>query len=210
MSEEIVIELVARERIYAPGELAAQLGIGMSTLRKWSALLEQNGYSFLRDSRGRREYRQADTIALRKMRDCIKESLMPLESAAAEVAASMSRMEAHAEAGISRQEVAATAEVLPMVATHPKLRRGEQSFAYQMLEQRVDLLARHVQQQDEQHAALLERLDKQERYISINLKERDRRLMKAMDEILKNKIAIAALKDSERKKSIWHWLFRIR
>ncbi|MCK9906174.1 MerR family transcriptional regulator, partial [Frankia sp. Cpl3] len=141
-------ELIAREKTYTAKELADQLGIGMSTLRKWSALLEQNGYSFLRDSRGRREYRQADTIALRKMKDLTKESLMPLENAAAAAAASM-----------YRQEVAAATETLPVVSAPGEVRRTPHPYHYQMLEQKVDSLAQHIQQQDAFNTALLERLD---------------------------------------------------
>lgn len=194
MSEDIVIELVAKEKTYSNKEIAAQLGIGISTLRKWSALLEQSGYSFARDGRSRREYRQIDAIALRRMKELTKENAISLEDAALAVVTSLRRPSA-----IPEQTLPATASVIP---------RSPRS--YEALEQKVDSLVEHIQKQDAFNLALLERLDKQEKYISINLKERDRRLTKAMNDILETKIAMAALQDSQRKKSIWHRLFTIR
>lgn len=194
MSENIVIELVAKEKTYSNKEIAALLGIGLSTLRKWSALLEQSGYSFPRDGRSRREYRQMDAIALRKMKELTKENAMSLEDAAMTVASSMQRPPAMPD------------QKLP--AATSLIQRSPRS--YEALEQKVDSLVEHIQKQDAFNLALLERLDKQEKYISINLKERDRRLTKAMNDILETKVAMAALQDSQRKKSIWHRLFTIR
>jgi hypothetical protein len=71
------------------------------------------------------------------------------------------------------------------------------------------MLARHVQRQEDAQMALLERLEKQEAYIRSSLKERDRRLTKAMHDILETKAQIARMQDEKRKTTIWHKLFRI-
>jgi transposase-like protein len=186
-----VIELVAREKTYSGREVAATLGIGASTLRKWSMLLEQHGYRFLRDSQNRREYRQSDVAALRSFYQMTKEQLVPLEEAACKVVTRTAPSSAPA-----RTEAAA-----PLVPRSPA--------PFERLEEQVHALARHVQRQDEAQLALLERLEKQEAYIRSSLKERDRRLTKAMRDILETKAQIARMQDEKRKTSIWHKLFRI-
>ncbi|MGV3138114.1 hypothetical protein ACEF06_16865 [Brevibacillus agri] len=77
------------------------------------------------------------------------------------------------------------------------------------IDEKLHALALHVKQQDENQQALLARLEKQEAYIRSSLKERDRRLTKAMSDIMDAKVQLAKLKDEERKTSIWHKLFRL-
>lgn len=80
---------------------------------------------------------------------------------------------------------------------------------FERLEEQIHMLARHVQRQEDAQMALLERLEKQEAYIRSSLKERDRRLTKAMRDILETKAQIARMQDEKRKTTIWHKLFRI-
>lgn len=77
-----VIELVSRERTYTGREVAELLGIGASTLRKWSMLLEQHGYWFLRDNQNWREYRRADIAVLQRFYQLTKDELLSQEEAA--------------------------------------------------------------------------------------------------------------------------------
>lgn len=188
-----VIELVAREKTYSGREVAATLGIGASTLRKWSMLLEQHGYWFLRDSQNRREYRQADVAALRSFYQMTKEQLVPLEEAARQV--------------VTRTAPAPASVPARMEAAAPLVPRSPAPF--ERLEEQIHMLARHVQRQEDAQMALLERLEKQEAYIRSSLKERDRRLTKAMHDILETKAQIARMQDEKRKTTIWHKLFRI-
>jgi hypothetical protein len=193
MREEMVIELVAKEKTYSSRELAGSLGIGGSTLRKWCMLLEQHGYRFLRDSQNRREFRQTDVTALRMFQELTKEQLLPLEEAAVLIVNRMGQPEQ------TETRLAAAASLAPRTAP-----------GYDLLEEKINALAQHVKKQEAIHLALVERLEKQEKYISINLKERDRRLTKAMNDILETKVQLAKLQDEQRKKSIWHRLFAIR
>ncbi|MDF2680682.1 MAG: hypothetical protein K0R47_1872 [Brevibacillus sp.] len=187
-----VIELVARERTYSGREVADLLGIGASTLRKWSMLLEQNGYWFLRDSQNRREYRQMDVAALQRFYRLTKDQLLPQEEAALMIVS---------------HDVALPARVETAVALAPSVPAPVSSSVW---EEKLHALAVHVQQQDAAHQALLERVEKQEVYIRSNLKERDRRLMKAMNDIMDAKMELSKIKDEQRKTSIWHKLFRLQ
>lgn len=196
-----VIELLARERTYSGREVAGLLGIGASTLRKWSMLLEQHGYWFLRDSQNRREYRQVDITCLQQFYSLTKDQLIPQDEAARMVATQSSPEPA-------RKETAVAVAFPPApVSPHPALNH---TAALEELDGKLHALASHVQQQDAAYLALLARVEKQETYITNNLKERDRRLTKAMNDIMDAKIELAKIRDAERKTTIWQKLFRIR
>ena len=71
---------VTQENIFTPHEVARQLNISESTLRKYSLLLEDTGYTFDKNSRGQRAYYDSDIIAIRRMMD-LKNGGMTLERA---------------------------------------------------------------------------------------------------------------------------------
>jgi hypothetical protein len=73
-------------------ELADHLGIGGSTLRKWSMELEKAGYKFLRDEHGRRAYVEHDALAFRQFKKYL-DSKMTYDSAATTVAVEYLRSE---------------------------------------------------------------------------------------------------------------------
>lgn len=192
-----VIELVARERTYSGREVAEMLGIGASTLRKWSMLLEQHGYWFVRDNQNRREYRQMDVSCLTRFYELTKDQLIPQEEAAQMIVSQNGTEAAQRETAVA---------LAP--ASHPAAVEDALE-ALDVIDEKLHALALHVKQQDETQQALLARLEKQEAYIHSSLKERDRRLTKAMNDILDAKVQLAKLKDAERKTSIWHKLFRL-
>ncbi|CAM3472227.1 MerR family transcriptional regulator [Brevibacillus invocatus] len=198
-----VIELVARERTYTGKEVASMLGIGASTLRKWSMLLEQHGYWFLRDSQNRREYRQIDVAALQRFYRLTKDQLFPQEEAAHMIVS-------HQSPDATRKESAATLAPAPVPAPAPaSIPMPVYAPNTEQWEAKLQTLASHVQQQDIAHHALLERMEKQEAYIRSSLKERDRRLTKAMNDILDAKVQLARMQQERQKSSLWHRLFRL-
>lgn len=194
-----VIELVAREKTYAGREVASMLGIGASTLRKWSMLLEQHGYWFVRDHQNRREYRQIDISALQRFYRLTKDQLFPQEEAAQMIVSQQSPEAAR---------IQSAAAYSPAPPSSPVLQQPEASPA--LFEAKLQALAAHVQKQDAAQHALLERIEKQEAYIRSSLKERDRRLTKAMNDILDIRAKLARLENQQRKSSLWHRLFRIQ
>lgn len=197
-----VIELVARERTYSGKEVARKLGIGASTLRKWSLLLEQQGYWFVRDSQNRREYRQVDVAALERFYRLTKDQLFPQEEAALMIASQHSPESARSESAASLSPAPVPAPPSAQVPQQLDLRPNE-------WEARLHALACHVQQQELAHHALIERVEKQEAYIRTSLKERDWRLTKTMNDILAVKAELAKIQREQRKSSIWHRLFRL-
>ncbi len=194
MRNEMVIELVAKEKTYVSKEIAEALGVGATTLRKWCGLLEQRGYGFQRDAHERRIYRQHDLVLLRRLKELSQTKGLPLEMAVTTTISEQKQKQQR------RSEPKSTAPV-------PLLKRNAPLM--DPLEQKVDMLATQVQNQEVINQILLDRLDKQEQYIRTSLKERDRNLMQAMNDILEAKVFIAAAKAKEEKKTIWHRLFRI-
>src|SRR5690625_6727270 len=54
-------------KVYSPSDIASLLKVKESTLRKYSLLLENEGYSLQRNSQNQRWYSDNDVIALRKL-----------------------------------------------------------------------------------------------------------------------------------------------
>lgn len=68
--------------IYAPSDVSKQLGIKQSTLRKYSIILEQHGYTFRKNEKQHRAYYDGDVMAIRKLLQLKNNSDMTLETAA--------------------------------------------------------------------------------------------------------------------------------
>ncbi|MEI4651683.1 MerR family transcriptional regulator, partial [Bacillus cereus] len=73
--------------LYTPSDVAQQLMIKPSTLRKYADLLEIEGYSFEKNERGHRKYRDSDVMVFRKLIDIKNDTDMTLENATKQVVA---------------------------------------------------------------------------------------------------------------------------
>lgn len=71
--------------LYSPGDVAEQLGIQSSTLRKYADVLEKEGYTFIKNERGHRKYRESDVMVLRKVINLKNDTDMTLESATKQI-----------------------------------------------------------------------------------------------------------------------------
>ncbi|MCM3006844.1 DUF3967 domain-containing protein [Priestia koreensis] len=69
------------EKAYTTKEIAENLDIGQSTLRKWAMSLEANGYSFAKNDQGYRLFVERDIEMLTQFKKLVKEQNMPLENA---------------------------------------------------------------------------------------------------------------------------------
>lgn len=73
--------------LYTPSDVAKQLMIKPSTLRKYADLLEIEGYSFEKNERNHRKYRDSDVMIFRKLIDMKNDTDMTLENATKRVVA---------------------------------------------------------------------------------------------------------------------------
>ncbi|WP_144509060.1 DUF3967 domain-containing protein [Bacillus mycoides] len=71
--------------LYSPGDVAEQLGIQSSTLRKYADVLGKEGYTFIKNERGHRKYRESDVIVFRKVINLKNDTNMTLENATKQI-----------------------------------------------------------------------------------------------------------------------------
>ncbi|HHK5601578.1 TPA: DUF3967 domain-containing protein [Bacillus tropicus] len=74
------------EIVYTANEVYNRLGVSGSTLRKYSDILEREGYDAKKNSRGRREYTEFDVLLIEKLIEVSKQDGMTLEKAAKMIA----------------------------------------------------------------------------------------------------------------------------
>ncbi|MGE8057913.1 DUF3967 domain-containing protein [Bacillus mycoides] len=70
---------------YNPSDVAEQLGIQSSTLRKYADVLEKEGYTFIKNERGHRKYRESDVMVFRKVINLKNDTDMTLENATKQI-----------------------------------------------------------------------------------------------------------------------------
>ena len=68
--------------LYTSNKVYGRLGVSGSTLRKYSDVLEREGYEVRKDSRGRREYTEFDVVLIEQLVELSKHKGMTLEKAA--------------------------------------------------------------------------------------------------------------------------------
>ncbi|EEL67718.1 hypothetical protein bcere0026_53700 [Bacillus mycoides] len=65
--------------------MAEQLGIQSSTLRKYADVLEKEGYTFIKNEREHRKYRESDVMVFRKVINLKNDTDMTLENATKQI-----------------------------------------------------------------------------------------------------------------------------
>lgn len=74
------------EIVYTSNEVYSRLGISGSTLRKYSDVLEREGFDVRKNTRGRREYTEFDVVLIEQLVEWSKQDGMTLEKAAKMIA----------------------------------------------------------------------------------------------------------------------------
>lgn len=74
--------MAGMEIVYTSNEVYGRLGVSSSTLRKYSGVLEREGYVVKKNSRGRREYTDFDVLLIEKLVELSREDGMTLEKSA--------------------------------------------------------------------------------------------------------------------------------
>lgn len=183
------------EEAGATTETAKSLGIGASTLRKYAAALEEQGYRFERSANKSRLFKLDDIECIERLMTELREHNLPLADAVVTVLTPDVPVMAVEDA--SKTEVAAT--VMPAIfPVEPEptgaLRSyeglgqlvsevtygavGQQDDQVQLLQHRVDELELTLQHLADTHLALQEQMEKQRLWMNEKLEEeRDRELV---------------------------------
>ncbi len=180
----ILIKRGERMKVYSPADIAKLLKVKESTLRKYSLLLEDVGYSFQKNSRKQRYYSDNDIIALRKL-VTLKDSGMTLDESVKGLILWLKGDEQESK------DVA--------------LYQSETDSVIKSDNSDISELKDLIYKQNELIGELSERLDKQQVYINERLNKHDDLLMRSLDESLETKKLIAA---TEEKQSFWSKIFR--
>ncbi|WP_017690950.1 hypothetical protein [Paenibacillus sp. PAMC 26794] len=193
------------EEAGATTETAKSLGIGASTLRKYAAALEEQGYRFERSANKSRLFKSDDIECIERLMTELREHNLPLADAvvtvlAPEVPVAVVEVDVPVLGieGLSETECAATVmssvfpeepEVTGNLRSYEGLGQLVSEVTYgaveqqqddrvQLLQQRVDELELTFQHLAETHMALQEQMEKQRLWMNEKLEEeRDRELV---------------------------------
>lgn len=165
-------------KVYSPSDVASLLELKTATLRKYSIMLEEQGYEIQRNSRNHRYYQDKDIMTLRNVITGTKN-------------------------GITLEE--SINNVINLTGHNNKTNEINNGVIPYKAD--IEEIKELVHNQNELIKGLTERLDKQETYINESLKERDRLLIEFLDEMIENKKQIAT-EEHKNKKGFFGRLFR--
>ncbi|PEX21376.1 DUF3967 domain-containing protein [Bacillus cereus] len=167
---------------YWGSEVAKNLGIGSSTLRKYCLALEEAGYPFERGNNNSRIFYHKDVATIERLVTAMNKKNVTLEQA---INLAMTSTEENEIATVATDNVADT--------------------------QHIKTLTERIERLEQLNLELIQRLDQQSKLLQetdaqriIREEQRDVQLMQVLREIQDSKRLIAA---SEQKKSLWSRLF---
>ncbi|MGH1277399.1 DUF3967 domain-containing protein [Bacillus cereus] len=167
---------------YWGSEVAKNLGIGSSTLRKYCLALEEAGYPFERGNNNSRIFYHKDVATIERLVTAMNKKNVTLEQA---VNLAMSSVEENEIATVATHSVADT--------------------------EHIKVLTERIERLEQLNLELIQRLDQQSKLIQetdakriIREEQRDIQLIQVLREIQDSKRLIAA---SEQKKTFWSRLF---
>jgi len=165
-------------KVYSPADVSRLLNIKPATLRKYSSMLEEQGYYINRNSQNHRYYRDKDIITLRNV-IAGKDSDVSLKEAIHNVV----NLKPHS------------------TLTNDTNNSNERNSSDTDIKELKEL----IKSQNELIKGLANRLDQQEAYIDNRLQERDRILMETLNEMRGSK---QQKQLEESKKGFWDRLFK--
>ena len=167
---------------YWGSEVAKNLGIGSSTLRKYCLALEEAGYPFERGNNNSRIFYHTDVATIERLVTAMNKKNVTLEQA---INLAMASAEENEIATVATDSVADT--------------------------EQIKTLSERIERLEQLNLELIQRLDQQSKLLQetdaqriIREEQRDIQLMQVLREIQDSKRLIAV---SEQRKSIWSRLF---
>lgn len=158
-------------KVYSPAEVADLLGIKQPTLRKYSIMLEERGYNISRNSQNHRYYTDKDIITLR-------------------------RIITGKNSGVTLEESINNVVSIDKHSTYPNAINNVDSSNRSDIQELKEI----VLKQNELIKVLTDKMDQQQEYIKNSLNERDKILMRTINELLENRKQIAAAQEEEKEK----------
>lgn len=187
---------------YATKQVADNLGIVTSTLRKYCLLLEDENlgnYQFDRNEKDQRIFYDHDVIALRLLIKLTQEDGITLENAVKIIGDKARNREKVVD---DSSEENKTPSVTPDV-----LQRYDDKLDHLM--EYMKRQEERIEQQERFNRELLSKLDEQNLYIKDSINKRDQQLMEAVREMQETKRLVATTQEDEKKarKGVFSRLF---
>ncbi|PES79342.1 DNA-binding protein [Bacillus cereus] len=193
--------------LYSPSDVAEQLGIQSSTLRKYADVLEKEGYTFIKNERGHRKYRESDVMVLRKVIYLKNDTDMTLENATKQIVSwhqgvEVLPLERHEAERYEEPDFNATP--LQTMIQEQKVVIEKQNELLQELTKRLTAQDQRFAQRESELLNAIQSIRESQDLIAINNSEdlvknqgRDEMLMQTIREVQEVKKMIAASKDKK-------------
>ncbi|WP_000855469.1 DUF3967 domain-containing protein [Bacillus paramobilis] len=193
--------------LYSPSDVAEQLGIQSSTLRKYADVLEKEGYIFIKNERGHRKYRESDVMVFRKVINLKNDTDITLENATKQIVSwhqgvEVLPLERHE---IERyEELDFNATPLQVMIKEQKEVIEKQNYLLQELNKRLVEQDQRFAQKETELLSAIQLIWDSQKLIASNFSEdieknqsRDEMLMQTIGEVQEVKKMIAASKDKK-------------
>ncbi|EJR43851.1 hypothetical protein IIM_05349 [Bacillus cereus VD107] len=193
--------------LYSPGDVAEQLGIQSSTLRKYADVLEKEGYTFIKNERGHRKYRESDVMVFRKVINLKNDTDMTLENATKQIVSwhqgiEVLPLERHEVERYEESDFNAT-PLQAMIQDQKEVIEKQNELLLELSKRLADQDQRFAQRESELLSAI-QSIQYSQKLIATNSSEdivknqsRDEMLMQTIREVQEVKKMIAASKDKK-------------
>ncbi|MGN4438066.1 DUF3967 domain-containing protein [Bacillus cereus group sp. MYBK69-2] len=193
--------------LYSPGDVAEQLGIQSSTLRKYADVLEKEGYTFIKNERGHRKYRESDVMVFRKVINLKNDTDMTLENATKQIVSwhqgvEVLPLERHEVERYEEPDFNAT--TLQTMIQDQKEVIEKQNYLLQELNKRLAEQDQRFTQRESELMSAIQSIQDSQKLIAMSSSEdmaknqgRDEMLMQTIREVQEVKKMIAASKDKK-------------
>ncbi|MDA2705655.1 DUF3967 domain-containing protein [Bacillus cereus] len=191
--------------LYSPSDVAEQLGIQSSTLRKYADVLEKEGYTFIKNERGHRKYRESDVMVFRRVIHLKNDTDMTLENATKQIVSwhqgvEVLPLERHDVERYEEPNFNATS-LQTMIQEQKEIIEKQNDLLQELTKRLMDQDERFIQRELELLNAIQSIQDSQ-KFIAMNSSEeivknqsRDEILLKTIREVQEVKRMISASKD---------------
>jgi DNA-binding transcriptional MerR regulator len=193
--------------LYNPSDVAEQLGIQSSTLRKYADVLEKEGYTFIKNERGHRKYREIDVMVFRKIINLKNDTDMTLENATKQILSWHQGIEV---LPLERQEIERYEEpnfsattLQTMIQNQKEIIEKQNDLLQELTKRLAEQDQRFIQRESELMSAI-QTIQESQKLIAVNTSEdiaknqsRDEMLMKTIREVQEVKKMIGTSKDNK-------------
>jgi len=181
VSEE-VFALENQVKAYWSKDIAMQLEISTSTLRKWSLALEREGYTFIRDENERRAYIFSDLDVFKQVQKLIHNGNSVEDASKAVAVRHLSDSKERRTLAVrpeNQDEERSSLAYIELMKEQQELKKNMESF---------------MESISKQHHLLHQELANQRDYIEESLKRRDEQLLMALHEMAEQRKQAAVAK----------------